>query len=120
MSWSHSPQSKIVSCCHEKGPLSLGDKYPTGVTITLMVGKEVAKVTRNQAQGLEGLSADLGHCMRFPHAALEEHDKKSRGRSGANAEQSHGVCEEKPAMASASDQQPTTESHIGLMRSKRD
>lgn len=36
-------------------------------------GEEVAKVTRNHSQGLEGLSADLGNCMRYPQGALEEH-----------------------------------------------
>lgn len=60
---SHSLQSKIMSCCDEKGQLRLGDKYVTGVHYT--DGGEVgAKVTRNHGQGGEGLSADLGNCRR--------------------------------------------------------
>lgn len=79
----------------------------------------MAKVTRNQEQGLEGLPADLGHCMSFLQA-VEEHDKTSRGRPGANAELGPGSSCEEPDTASASDQQPAAESQVGLRRSRSD
>ena len=66
-------QSKIVSCCHEKGWLTLGSKSPTGVRHA-GGGEEVAEITRYHGQRLEGLSADLGNCMKYPQAALQEHD----------------------------------------------
>lgn len=70
---SHSLPSTVVSCCHKRGQLRLGGKYLTGVYYT-GGGEEVAKVTRNLGQGLEGPSADLGNCMRYPQEALQEHD----------------------------------------------
>lgn len=70
----HSLPSTVVSYCPERGPLRLGGKYLTGVHYT-GGGEEVAKVTtRNLVQGLEGPSADLGNCMRYPQEALQEHD----------------------------------------------
>lgn len=56
--------------------------------ITLAAGGrgEVAKVTRRHGQGLKGLLTDLGNCMRYPQAALQEHDGKSRGPAGASSE----------------------------------
>ena len=69
----HSLQRKIVSCCHEKGLLMTGDTYPTGVHYP-GGGEEVAKIIRHHGQHHEGLSADLGNCMKYPQAALQEYN----------------------------------------------
>lgn len=82
---SHSLPSTVVSCCQERGQLRLSGKYLTGVHYT-GGGEGVAKVTRNFGQGLEGPSADLGNCMRYPQEALQEHDWKSRGHSEVDSE----------------------------------
>lgn len=78
-------QAQFVSYCLKRGQLRLGGKYLTGVYDT-DGGEEVAKVTRNLGQGLEGPSADLGNCMRYPQEALQERDCKSRGHSAADSE----------------------------------
>lgn len=69
----HSFQSKIVSCCHETGLLMTGVRYPTGVHYP-GGGEEVAKIIRYHGQHQEGLSANLGNCMKYPQAALQEYD----------------------------------------------
>lgn len=113
---SQSLPSKTVSRCHERVQLWLGDKYPTGAHYT-GGGGEVAKVTRRHGQGLEGLLTDLGNCMRYPQAALQEHDGKSRGQAGASSERVpdlwHPLSLRRKEMmrsqkvASTFDQQPT-------------